>query len=77
MHAQFNGCVLFFCFRPETPFLGKFGLKNQNCHFKLKYGTKTNSNTQNSMVLFTFSDLEREHPFLANLVQKIKIVSLN
>ena len=28
-----------FCFRPQTPFLGKFGPKNQNCPFKLKFGT--------------------------------------
>ena len=27
------------CFRPEIPFLGKFGPKIQNCHFKLKFGT--------------------------------------
>ena len=32
------------------PFLGKFGPKNQNCQFKLKFGTKTNSNEQNSFV---------------------------
>ena len=31
---------------------------------------------QNSMVLFTFSALDREHRFGANLVQKVKIVSL-
>ena len=31
---------------------------------------------QNSMVVFTFSVLERKHHFWANLVQKIKIVSL-
>ena len=29
----------FFCFRPETTFLGKFGPKNQNCVLKLKFGT--------------------------------------
>ena len=28
-----------FCFAPELPFLGKFGLKNQNYQFKLKFGT--------------------------------------
>ena len=59
-----NLVVLFFCFRPETPFLGKFGPKNQNCQFKLKFGTKTNSNMQNSMALFTFSVLDRKYPFL-------------
>ena len=31
---------------------------------------------QNSMALFIFSVLDRKHPFWANLVQKIKIVSL-
>ena len=32
-------CRIQSCFRPETTFLGKFGPKNQNCHFKLKFGT--------------------------------------
>ena len=27
-----------FCFRPEISFFGKFGSKNQNCQFKLKFG---------------------------------------
>ena len=31
-------CSLFY-FRPETPFLLKFGPKNQNCQFKMKFGT--------------------------------------
>ena len=66
-----------FCFRPETPFLGKFGPKDQNRQFKLKFGNKTISNVQNSMVVFTFSVLDRKHPFLANVVQKIKIVNLS
>ena len=48
MHAK----VRFFSFQPEIPFLGKFGQKNQNCQFKLKFGTETNSNVQNSMVVF-------------------------
>ena len=51
----------------EIPFLSKFGPKIQNCLFKLKFDTKSNSNTQNSL---------HEYPFCANLVQKIKIVSL-
>ena len=30
--------VLFtFCFKPEAPFLDKFGPKYQNCLFKLKF----------------------------------------
>ena len=34
-YAEFNSAVLFSCFRLETPFLGKFGPKNQNCQCKL------------------------------------------
>ena len=76
-YAKFNGAVHFFCFRPETPFLGKFDRKNQNFQFKLKCVTWTNSNMKNSMALFTFSVLDRKHPFWRNLVQKVKIVSLS
>ena len=65
------------------PFLGKLGQNNQNCWFKLKFGTKINSNMQNSMVVFSFSVLDRnsmvvfsfsvldrQYPFRANLVAK-------
>ena len=49
-----NGDVQFSYFRLKRSFLGKFGPKNQNCQFKLKFGTLTNSNKQKSMVSFTF-----------------------
>ena len=55
---------LLFVFKPETPFLGKLDPINQNCQFKPKFGTKTNSNMQNSMVVFTFSAFYRKNPFL-------------
>ena len=58
-------------------FLGKFSSKNQNCQFKLKFGTQTNSNMQSSVVLFTFSDFDHKYPFWVNLARKIKIVSLS
>ena len=45
-HAEFNGDVHFFCFRPEMPFLGKLGPKNQNCQCELKFSTYTNLNMQ-------------------------------
>ena len=35
-------------------FFGKFGLKSQNCKFKVKFDTWTNSNMQNSVAVFTF-----------------------
>ena len=66
--------VNFFCFRPEKLFLGKSGQKNQNCQFKLKFGTKTNLNMRNSMMMFTFSVFEHKYLFWVNLVQKFKIV---
>ena len=61
----------------KYPFWGKFGPKNQNCQFKLKFGTKTNLNMQNSMVVFTFAVLHQRYPFRANLFQIIKIVCLS
>ena len=63
--------------RIGIPFFSKFGPKNQNCQFKPKFGTKTNSNMRNSMVMSTFSIFDRKYPFWANLVQKFKIVSLS
>ena len=49
---QWSGSV--FCFDQKYLFWGKFGPKNQNCQFKLKFDTKTNSNTQSSLMIFTF-----------------------
>ena len=43
--------------------MGKLVPKNQNCQFKLKFGTSINLNMKNSMALFTFSVLERKYPF--------------
>ena len=59
------------------PFLEKFDPKNPNCQFKLKFGTKTDPNMENSIVTFTFSVLDLKYTFWANLVQKVKVVSLS
>ena len=67
----------FFCVWSETLFWGKFSPKSQNYQLKLKFVTYTNSNMQNSMMLFTFFVFEWKYPFWANLVQKIKIISLS
>ena len=72
-----NGDIHFFRFWLEIPALGKLGPKNQNCQFKLKFGTYTNSNMQNSMVEFVLFVLHWKYPFWVNLVQKIEIVSLS
>ena len=44
--------------------MGKFGPKSQNCQFKLKFGTQSNSNDKNSMVMLTFFCFRPEIPFL-------------
>ena len=54
----------FFVIDWETLFLGKYFSENQNCQFKFKFGTWTNSNIQNSMALFTFPYLDRKKHFL-------------
>ena len=69
--------VQFFCFRLETSFLDKFGPKNQNRQYKLKFGTWSNWNMQDSVVMFTFSVFYWKCPFWVNLVQKIKIANLS
>ena len=43
---------------------------SQNCQFKLKLGTQTNSNMLNSMARFTFFVFDWNYPFQANLVKK-------
>ena len=63
-----------FCFRAEKHFFGKSDQKNQNCHFKLKFGAKTDLNKWNSMMMFTFSVFDHEYLSSADLVQKFKIV---
>ena len=64
----------FLRFRPEKPFLGKSGQKDQNCQFKLKCGAKANLNGRNSMMMFTFSVFDHKYLSWASLVQKFKIV---
>ena len=56
--------------------LDKFGLKDQYFQFKLNFCICTNSNIQNSMVMFTLSPFDRKYPFWVNLFQKMKIVVL-
>ena len=68
-YAEFSGYVHFFRFRPQIPFLGKFGPKNQNCQVILKFGTWTNSNMPNSVALFNFSPFYWNYPFWSNLFQ--------
>ena len=52
--------------------MGKFGSKNQNCQFKVKLDIYTNSNMQNSMVMFTFFRFQPEVLFLGKFGPKIQ-----
>ena len=61
----------------NTFFLGKFGPKSQSYQFKPKFGTNTNSNMQNSIVVLNFFVYGQKCSFWANLVQKVKIISLS
>ena len=66
--------VHFFCFRPEKVFLDKSGQKNENSQFNLKFGTKTNLNIKNSIMMFTFSIFEHRRLSWVNLIQNFKNV---
>ena len=77
-HGRKKKCD-FFVFDRKHPFWANLvkKKKNQNCQCKLKFSTKANSNTQNSMVMFSFFVFDWEYTFWANLAQQIKIVSLS
>ena len=62
--------VHFFRLLSEIPFLSKFGPKIQNFQFKAKLDTYTNSNMQNSMVMFTFFCFRPEILFLGKFGPK-------
>ena len=68
--CRIHGGVYCICFRLGIAFLGKFGPKNENCQFQLKFGTKSNSNMKNPMVMFTLSIFERKYPFYCKFVSK-------
>ena len=44
-------------------FLGKLNPKNINCLLKLKFGTSTDANIQNSTAMFTVPVLDQKYPF--------------
>ena len=56
-----------------------FTPKNQNCQFRMKFGTQTNSNIHNSMVMFIFSVFDQKYHFFwkFKFIQNIKIVFWN
>ena len=61
-HGRTHKCS-FSVFDRKFPFWANLIKKNQNCQFDLKFGTKTNLNMQNSMVMFTFFVFDWNTPF--------------
>ena len=59
-----------FLFYAGNTLLEQVWSKNQNSQFKLKFGTKTNSNMHNSIVMFIFSRFPPEIPFLGKFGPK-------
>ena len=53
----------FLCFRPENTLFVQICSKNQNLQFKLNFSTYTNSNVQNSTVMYSFSIFDWKYPF--------------
>ena len=69
-------CSLFL-FQTRKTILGQIWSKrqkDQNCQFKLKFGSKTNLDMPNSMMMFTCFAFDHTYLPLTNLVQKFKIV---
>ena len=69
--------LTFYVFNQKYPFWANFGTKNQNCQFKMKFGTWTNSNMHNSMVMLNFSVFNQKYPFWATFGSEKKLFSLS
>ena len=63
-----------FLFSTGNILFGQIWSKKSKVSAQVEFGTWTNSNTQNSMVVFTFSVLDWKYFFWLNLNQDIKIV---
>ena len=46
----------------------------KNCQLKLKFGTLTTSNMQNSVLMFSFSVVNLKYPFRAKFAEKSKLL---
>ena len=68
--------TVFFVSDQKCPFLGKFGPKCQNCQFKAKFVSYSNSNMQNWKAVFTFFVFDWKRPPWTNLVQIFNIYCL-
>ena len=74
-YAKFHCDVHLICSFTGNRLFRRLSSKMKYCSFKVKPGTLTNSNMQNSIVKFIFSVLNWKYPFWEDLIQQIKIVS--
>ena len=65
-----------FLFSSGITLVGKFGLKIKNHRFKLRPGTQTNLKMQNSMLVFSFSVLDKKYTF-AKFATRIKDITFD
>ena len=68
--CKIQSCCSLFLFWAWYNFSGKIWQKYQNCQFKLEFGTRSNSNMKNSMVMFSFSVFDRKYPFFGKFISK-------
>ena len=61
-------------FWARSTFFGKFGPKNRNCQIKIEFGTQTDSNIKNSVVMLIFSVFDWKYPFLGKINFKKSIL---
>ena len=70
--------ILSFCYRDLTLETGGFELASTMTFVLQANGlTKCASHLRNSVVMFTFFNIDHKHPFWAYLVHKIKPVNLS
>ena len=60
MYPELNGAVHFFCYRSEKPFWQNL-VQTIKIWYLAEFGTYTNSNIQNSVVLLTFCVSDRKY----------------
>ena len=65
-----------FVFLTRNTLFGQIWSQNSTL-FKVKFGTQTNLNIQNSLVMFTFFVFLWKYPFWLTFIQKSEIVSLS
>ena len=67
-----HGHTVIFLFETGNTLFEQVWSKNKNCHLKVRFGSNSNSNMQNSMVIFIFSGVYLEILFLDKFSPKFQ-----